>query len=279
MRRPDSMTTLTWAASQVNFDDPDIVMTPPTKRTITMVDVVVYHYFGIMPCDLDVFPSNAEVDRLLPGAERLQMWARATFVPDADGNVSHHVALEQHEKDGVNPYMLQPAVAAINSAYALLRDVTILQQKNDKLLSVLELQVDSMISKLEEHAQNGKCSHAKLEKGKLAARQWKADKMKDISLDLDKKQEAAVIAVEAAAREILQLWLLVREKLEQTLNRSGAAMQLQDTVQDSQAEYNAEMTDLAECFESDMIAELDANLAMMSLDDEACSEPTYALNS
>ena len=271
------MTTLTWAASQTNLDDLDMLMTPPTKRTITMVDVIVYHYFGIMPCDLDVFP---EVECLLPaGAERLQMWARATFVPDAAGNVSHHVALEQHEKDGVNPYMLQPAVAAINSAYALLRDVTILQQKSDKLLSVLELQVDSMISKLEKHEQNGKCSHAKLEKGKLAARQWKADKMKDISLDLDKKQEAAVIAVEAAAREILQLRLLVREKLQQTLNRSGAAMQLQDTLQDSQPEYDAEMTDLAECFESDMIAELDANLAMMSLDDEACSQPTYALNS
>ena len=273
MRRPDTMTTLTWAASQPNLDDIDIdsLMKSPPKRTITMVDVIVYRYFGMTPCDLDMFPSKVEVERLLPGAERLQEWVRTTFVPDAAGHVSHHIGLQQHEKDGVNPYMLQPAVGAINSAYALLKDVTILEQKSDKLLSVLESQVDNMISKLDAQHQSGMCSQDKLEKGKLAAQQWKADKLKDINLEVNKKQQAAVIAVEAAAREILQLWLLVRDRVDESFKRSGATMRLQDSLQDSQLPRDVEMNDLAESFENDLIAELDANLANMSLDEQACS--------
>ena len=277
------MTTLAWAASQANLADIDLdaIMTSPPKPTITMVDVIVYGYFDMLPQNLDVFPSKDEVEHLLPGAKRLQEWVCATFAPDAAGNVSHHMGLQQHEKDGVNPYMLQPAVTAVNSARALVTDWVTLEKKYDRLTSLLEIQVDSMIAKLEEHKQTGMCSEAKLEKSKLAAQQWKADKLKDLSLDIDEKKQAAMIAVEAAAREMLQLWLRVREKVDEAFRRSCAATQLQDTLNDSQLDGHGDvdMDDLAESFENEMIAELDANLAMMKLHDEAYSQPTYAPNS
>ena len=260
LRNLDTMTTLSWAASQMSLDDIEVDFTPQ-RPNITMIDVIAHGYFKMAPSKNLPFPSKYEVEHALPGAERLLEWVCRIFATDANGQVGYQIALEYHPD--LNPYMLQPAVEATNAALALMQDLNAFEAKMHKMQILVATQVDAMLARLQDGHAQGLISQEGLQKKTAAANEWQANKLSDMKRDICEKQNAAVVASEAACREMLQVWVIVREQMDQAMQKAMTATATQPDnleINGSNADIDATMWDAAEGFEAELVAQLEAGM-------------------
>ena len=238
-------------------DDQDAPKLSPT-------DVLLHEYFHL-PCADSEWPGIVEVERQLPGAGALMQFVRSCFPRNSEGLVGYEAAMRNYGHDGVNPYMLQGAVNAINLAWAAVADYRALEVKSMTMQDTIHSQAQQMLSRLQQQAREGLISPAAYEKRSQAVHSWKCSKLADVSqqLGMPDREQGTYGAMLDAVPEILRTWIVVR-------NTAGSDnMQVEETLVDEALHEASGPTDMdQDCDDDDdddeeighICSELDASI-------------------
>ncbi|CAE7323204.1 unnamed protein product, partial [Symbiodinium sp. CCMP2456] len=211
LRHLDTMTTVTLGhASSGGLEQALDEIMEEEIPTLTLRDAVVHGYFNMGGLDDRVMwpASLPEVDALVPGSQKLIEFMLRFFTRDANGMVSGGSVCEIYSAAGVNPYMLQPVVSAINYAWAAITDLLDLDSKTMTMMSSARSQVEDMKAKMDKSCWSN-CDT------------WLEEKLKDMKEHVEKKVKDAEVAMQESITEVLRLWIIV--DLEDTIQKARAS--------------------------------------------------------
>ncbi|CAE7303601.1 Kcnh2 [Symbiodinium sp. CCMP2592] len=204
IRRPDSLTTVARSTSTLVLGDfPEAHEDPSTS----VRRLIFEGYYG-MPCQDKQWPSLEEVIRVKDAA------AMMSWMQDA---------LPRHPKQGVvlmddcrSDLLLDPKglpwnLQLINAAWNEVGLFELLKDKSKTMTEAVHNQSEHMIHKLRQQLDSGDLTEDQLHRRATATEQWRAKKIAEIQSHLDRKEMAALVAIDKAVVCFEGLWGLFRD--------------------------------------------------------------------